>query len=481
MCKIANMVTQHSMENGPGGEMAGPERYALRNSIREELAKIHPEYLDAEELRYELYLRNLTLSGTDRERTGRLSAALIEERRANSRPPRSHVILSVDVAQTVVKIAQTQTFLESLTLDECSLKRVGTILAHLEGRVGRMFPESEAHGNIVRDLREQVEGYLNAFIDKYLELRQGRSRRGAESEAATGTTTTSSITTATTATTTTTSAQTSNMQASTSAQATSSNELSVTGNGQQLIDLTEYEPEVSEGPHRPIARPLIDATFDISNGQRPPAGEMRNIDTSTMASSDPNLSGRSTDWSANGMPSEAVFSSFPIVSTLTSEQLRALERTCNSLDGSSFIEDWRSAGRAHSTQHPSRDSLGSDQRNVRFRIDEGRFRIETTLLENLWTPHITQIVGIVRVALRRSDTTVIVTHRIGHRIGQNTATAAARRHEVTGVIPPPESIRRVGIGIATDTLIHPDRIRISGSVEMVRGAPKVFREPPETQ
>lgn len=325
-----------------GYESADPNRNinnTLRMNLRCEKVRMDPEYLESDELRYELYLRGLALCGTSRDRTGRVASALKEENRTNKRPQRSHMLLATDVAQSVVKLAQVQNLIATLTLDEAHVKRLGTMLAHLEGRAGRMFPENAAHGTVVRDLGTQIEGYIHLFLDKFEELKQ---RRGRAAPVA-------------------------------SAEATSSFTVS-SGFSDALIDLTKTEESVGDASGNPPSsdqdRPRADATYDVGGKPTPVLSISEKI--GRPGTSQPSVTGhgQSTVWSNSWMPTEAMFSSFPPATTLTSEQLRALERTFDSnYDGASFVDDWSYRTRAHSTQSSGRGTVGSDQRNVRFQVD----------------------------------------------------------------------------------------------------------------
>lgn len=357
------MVVQHSFVQGqpqpsssvPGGDLE------LRHTIRNEFIKIAPEYLEPDELRYELYLRNLPLSGTYRDRTGRIAKALQEERRTNTPPGRSHCLLSVDVAQSVVRIVQARRWTEELPLDEPRIRKLGTLLAHLEARVDRMYPETYDDGIVVRDLREEVTGRINAFIDKTLELRQTRPRNDQP-------------------------------QPSTSAQVPPATNVSseaptmVNNDIVEIADASDSEGDAGSRGDGRIASETLRRTdgnpslLTISAGT---SSGMPSTQRNTM-----NTGGRFANSTLASLPTEAMFSSWPPASTLTAEQLKALERTFESnYDGKTFIEDWSYKERAHSTQHSNRGNNNTEQRSVRFNVDGHQPNRESVERNFIETPH----------------------------------------------------------------------------------------------
>lgn len=104
------------------------------------------------------------------------------------------------------------------------------------------------------------------------------------------------------------------------------------------------------------------------------------------------------------MPSEAVFSSFPLASSLTSEQLRALEKTYDSaIDGQSFLEAWSSQNRVNATQHYGSETAVTP--HVRFQEDDNPFPRREDSHRNVWdtpiVPNINSIRGVQPVQMGR--------------------------------------------------------------------------------
>lgn len=354
------MAVQHSFVQGqsqPSGEIA------LRQTVRDEFVRIAPEYLEAEDLRYELYLRNLPLSGTNRERTGRIATALQNERRENSHPGRSHCLLSVDVAQSVVRIAQARRWTEELPLDEHRIRKLGTLLAHLEARVGRMFPDTYDQGIVVRDLREEVDGSIRAFIDKVLELRRARVNN-------------------------------TDPVPSTLAQLPPTVSGSVAAKQKDGNSIEVTDASDSEGDERDRRTSQSAVTAPGSQAQTDKNPSLMAISTgasdgaSLAHANSKNADGRSANYTIGSLPTEAMFSSWPPASTLTAEQLKALEKTFESnYDGKTFFEDWSHKERAHSTQHMTREDSVNESRSVRFNVSVNPPNREEVIREFADTPY----------------------------------------------------------------------------------------------
>lgn len=317
-----------------------------RKLLRDEVIKIDPVSLDPDELQYELYARGSMLSGTNRDRTGRLEKALKEERRSRSPPNRSPMLLSHDVAQTVLKLAVVNRLLGTLTFQEAPIKRIGSLLAHLEGRVTRMYPETPEHGAAVRDLRSQVEGFIQMTLDT-LEILEDQKRRRPKGIF-----------------------------------------ISKSSEEPRIVDVTDEDGEsVSETVKNTQlnAGKVKEDSSDIVVKTIPAIGTTAQANQDKMTFVEAGSRDPSATFSLGEMPSEAVFSAFPLVSTLSSEQMRALDKSFDSgLDGRTFLEAWSSHNGAHSTQHYGSESTSAVPRNVHFQEDGDSFPRRENTSRDFW-------------------------------------------------------------------------------------------------
>lgn len=134
--------------------------------LRHESIQMEPVMLTGDELDYELAIRQLQIPGAPRERSGRLRKALDIERKMNFGPTESCVIFRADARACWEKLNSTAIALQSDFFERPVIDRLTTALAHLEGRVGRMYANSADEDGEVRDLRMRVEELINLFLTK---------------------------------------------------------------------------------------------------------------------------------------------------------------------------------------------------------------------------------------------------------------------------------------------------------------------------
>lgn len=138
-----------------------------REVTRNEVIKMNPVELDGDELQYELALRQLDRKGSHRDRTGRLRRAIEEERRNPAMFPQfSHLPWDKDAMICDSKLNRVQKMLGQAHLIPTNLAVLCTLIAHVEGRVGRLFPRTESQREATRELQTRKEDLLHIFLNR---------------------------------------------------------------------------------------------------------------------------------------------------------------------------------------------------------------------------------------------------------------------------------------------------------------------------
>lgn len=157
--KIRNLI-----DLSQAGAAALQAKYG--GEMRTELIRIAPEYLETDELEYELLLRGLVADFIDdRSRTRALRAKLVEEHRGARVPFISPTEFSKDVGILKEKITDVAQRLQTEGLEGHTYNSVVTRLAHLEQRVGRLKADDEPTRAVKEDLGNQVEYMIRSLID----------------------------------------------------------------------------------------------------------------------------------------------------------------------------------------------------------------------------------------------------------------------------------------------------------------------------
>lgn len=135
-------------------------------TIRVEVIKIEPTMLAPEELDYELSVRGLQVTGKPRERTLRLREALSYEKKTGNYPKDSVVNFSPDAHACHEGIQQVEAVLRNDWFEQPVLQRLATSLAHLEGRVSRLFAMNSEEKEYARELYSRVEECIHLYLEK---------------------------------------------------------------------------------------------------------------------------------------------------------------------------------------------------------------------------------------------------------------------------------------------------------------------------
>lgn len=142
-----------------------------RNVVRGQIIKMNPVELETDELHYELGLRALSNAGHHRDRTARLGNAIVNERRnPNLYPRESHWPWPKDEKVCKAKINHLAKLLGHARLLPSELARIATLLAHVEGRVGRMRPPSTNDAVVQREMLSLTEDYVQTFLNRLEEM-----------------------------------------------------------------------------------------------------------------------------------------------------------------------------------------------------------------------------------------------------------------------------------------------------------------------
>lgn len=138
----------------------------MRQMVRQESIVIDPLMLTDSELNYELAIRQLQIPGQTRERTGRLRKALDRERKMRISPKDSCLVFPADAKVCRELLEATAVVLQGDVYEKPMIDRLTTVLAHLESRVGRMFPADAEQNEEVREMHMRVEELISVFLDK---------------------------------------------------------------------------------------------------------------------------------------------------------------------------------------------------------------------------------------------------------------------------------------------------------------------------
>lgn len=151
---------------------------------------IEPEYLENEEIKHELRVRNINGNGDRRTITGRLRACLLEEQKS----PGAHALYPVGAPADEFQhcahgYERLKASLPQVTLDPITHDRFMTIFLHFEGRLNRI-KRKDKHLNltdIIFQKNEQFSDLFNEFVQKVRALR--RPTRRTDTSPTTGNTT----------------------------------------------------------------------------------------------------------------------------------------------------------------------------------------------------------------------------------------------------------------------------------------------------
>lgn len=321
-----------------------------RQILRDEIIVINPILLLQDEMQYELVLRALSTAGRHRDKTGRLRPILEAERRNNVFPKESHVALRKDTEECQAKLKEVAQTLQLRTLDTNQMHRTATLCAHLEMRVGRMYPQSPTEDETVREMRQMVDFYINEYLNKLQEM---ATRTGARSRPPTQQNANVTVTPV-----------------------------------EPLIDLTENNSPLTNRTNVRDGNGFsqIDQTFAMPVLNMSDGNDRTGQDRSRMeAVRNAKVNARST-WVQGGttynsahlaqitLPTEANWTGVPMANSLTQSQERALNRVYDSgLEGESFVQNFSNC-------------RSDGPRNVRFSLGShsDRGEVSRTIFD---TPH----------------------------------------------------------------------------------------------
>lgn len=135
---------------------------------------IEPEYLDNEEIKHELRLRNELAGGDRRVISGRLRACLTNERRS----PGAHAFFSVGTPPEEFQKCSTgldrlKVLLQQVTLDPITHERFMSIFLHYEGRLNRIIKRANHLDltDLIFQKNEQFSELYNEFVQRVRLLR----------------------------------------------------------------------------------------------------------------------------------------------------------------------------------------------------------------------------------------------------------------------------------------------------------------------
>lgn len=141
--------------------------------------EIQPEYLDTEEIRYELKIRDSFISGDRRTLTSTLRTKLAEERRN----PGAYEIRSIGLPSQEYEYCDRNTerlrsLSSQVTIDPISHDRFMSVYLHLEGRLNRIPRVSNALDltNVIFRLNEEYANIYHEFVERVRVLKEQRQR-----------------------------------------------------------------------------------------------------------------------------------------------------------------------------------------------------------------------------------------------------------------------------------------------------------------
>lgn len=137
-----------------------------RQTVRDEVITIDPMLLEFDEMQYELVLRSLNTGGRARDRTGRLRPQLLAEARNRTTPRESHMALPKDLDECQRKLNELVEILQRPAIDLDMIHRLATLCAHLEARIGRMYPHTPSQMERVREMRQQIEFLIGEYLTR---------------------------------------------------------------------------------------------------------------------------------------------------------------------------------------------------------------------------------------------------------------------------------------------------------------------------
>lgn len=168
-------MMQHSNPN-----MTAAGAACLEETLRRNYLVCVPIYLEYEELEYELKLRNAyTRNLNVRLATKLLDEHLKKELQLHINYNESPLEFNSDVTKCRAKIENIKDQLTNELLNDDVLRVIGTRLQHLEHRVGRLCPSSEAQQEVVTRVYGEIAEIVRMFLDaakEFLRTPQSKTR-----------------------------------------------------------------------------------------------------------------------------------------------------------------------------------------------------------------------------------------------------------------------------------------------------------------